>query len=107
MRLGVALALASACSLLAGCGAQRAQAAASTTPVASAGGAASAGPSTPAAADCTPAAQALSRWREMTWPEYYMDVESRAWRRGAVVIWIEPPRVSKAPRSQSDALCAR
>ena len=99
MRLGVALALASACSLIAGCAAHRPQPAPSTTPVASA--------SAPADPACAPAAQALSRWREMTWPEYYMDVESRAWRRGAVVIWIEPPRVSKAPKSQSDALCAR
>ena len=98
MRLGVALAWA-CCSLMAGCGAHGPQTAQSTTPVANAGA--------PAASACDPAAQALSRWREMTWPEYYMDVESRAWRRGAVVIWIEPPRVGKAPRSQSDAVCAR
>jgi hypothetical protein len=41
---------------------------------------------------------AQSRWREMTWAEYYAEVERHAWRSGATVIWIETPLVSKVPR---------
>jgi hypothetical protein len=59
--------------------------------------AATASSTVPPAAPCDPAA-ADSRWREMTWAEYYMDVEERAWRRGGRVIWIEPPRVKRERR---------
>jgi hypothetical protein len=33
-----------------------------------------------------------SRWREMTWNEYYADVVERARKRGIMLIWIQPPR---------------
>jgi hypothetical protein len=29
----------------------------------------------------------------MTWSEYYTRVKERAWRTGASVIWVNPPRV--------------
>jgi hypothetical protein len=41
-----------------------------------------------------------SRWREMTWAEYYSEVKERAWRRNAEVIWIWPPRVERVPKSE-------
>jgi hypothetical protein len=104
MRLWVALALATACSLLAGCGAHGAPRPESTIPAAGVT-AAQTGAAAPA---CTPLAQASSAWREMTWPEYYIDVETRAWRRGARVIWIDPPPVTKAPKVDPAAtVCAR
>ena len=34
-----------------------------------------------------------SRWREMTWAEYYNAVMENARRRGAMVVWINPPPV--------------
>jgi hypothetical protein len=40
-----------------------------------------------------------SRWRKMTWAEYYSDVKERAWRRNADVIWIWPPRVERVPKT--------
>ena len=40
--------------------------------------------------------QHASRYREMTWNEYYGRVKENAWRRGASVIWLHPPRVRKA-----------
>jgi hypothetical protein len=52
------------------------------------------------ASACSQAGGSASRWRQMTWAEYYLDVESQAWRRGGRVIWIEPPRVSRAAREQ-------
>ncbi len=30
--------------------------------------------------------------REMTWEEYYVDVERRARRKGGFVMWLNPPR---------------
>jgi hypothetical protein len=30
--------------------------------------------------------------REMTWDEYYFDVEQRARRKGGFVMWLNPPR---------------
>jgi hypothetical protein len=30
--------------------------------------------------------------REMTWEEYYVDVEQRARRKGGFVMWMNPPR---------------
>jgi len=51
-------------------------------------------------APCPLASSPQSRWREMTWWEYYREVEDRAWRRGGVVIWVEPPRVATVSRDQ-------
>jgi hypothetical protein len=50
-----------------------------------------------------------SRFREMTWAEYYADVRERAWRNAATVIWITPPKVRKprAAPSSSTTACAR
>ena len=50
-----------------------------------------------------------SRWREMTWAEYYSEVKERAWRRNAEVIWIWPPRVERVPKTvaEVEAACAR
>ena len=36
-----------------------------------------------------------SRFREMTWDEYYTDVRERAWRNAATIIWITPPKVKR------------
>ena len=50
-----------------------------------------------------------SRFREMTWAEYYNDVRERAWRNAATIIWITPPNVRK-PRAKppsSTTACAR
>jgi hypothetical protein len=71
-------------------------------PRAVAAGAASSTESTTvaSASPCSQADGPDSRWRQMTWAEYYLDVESQAWRRGGRVIWIEPPRVSRAAREQ-------
>jgi hypothetical protein len=35
--------------------------------------------------------------REMTWEEYYVDVEQRARRAGGVVMWFNPPRLARRP----------
>lgn len=53
------------------------------------------------AKDTTPASAAkaqASTWREMTWSEYYTSVMQDAYRRGATVIWIDPPQVHKVTR---------
>lgn len=86
MRLGVALMMGCA-GLLAGCGAHGT-------------GTRTGGTAVRAVPSCTPQDAALSRWREMTWAEYYADVQDKAWRRGAVVIWVETPRVRKAARDE-------
>ena len=55
-----------------------------------------------AAQDTTPtqsAKPATSRWREMTWPEYYDSVMRNAWKRGATVVWINPPEVRKVEQT--------
>ena len=39
-----------------------------------------------------------SRYREMTWAEYYTEVTERVWKRGGTVVWISPPSVRKAKR---------
>ena len=36
-----------------------------------------------------------SRFREMTWEEYYTEVRERAWRNAATIIWITPPNVRR------------
>jgi hypothetical protein len=49
-----------------------------------------------AAQDTTPTASADAthpEWREMTWSEYYSSVMQNARRRGATVIWVNPPDV--------------
>jgi hypothetical protein len=38
------------------------------------------------------------KWREMTWPEYYNDLREKAWRRGAAIVWINPPDVRKVQK---------
>lgn len=46
----------------------------------------------------------------MTWAEYYADVHERAWRNGATVVWITPPRVKKNTPAQPPSTataCAR
>jgi hypothetical protein len=49
-----------------------------------------------------------SRFREMTWQEYYADVRERAWRNSATIIWITPPKVKKQPVVRSTAsACVR
>jgi hypothetical protein len=45
-----------------------------------------------------------SRYREMTWPEYYREVTERVWKRGGTVVWISPPHVRKAKRSDTPAV---
>ena len=40
----------------------------------------------------------VSRYREMTWAEYYADVTDRVWKRGGTVVWVSPPNVRKAKR---------
>jgi hypothetical protein len=40
-----------------------------------------------------------TRYREMTWAEYYTEVTERMWRRGGTVIWISPPNVRKGKRT--------
>ena len=55
-----------------------------------------------AAQDTTPAQAAEpthSQWREMTWPEYYDSVMRNAMKRGATVVWINPPEVRKVERA--------
>ena len=37
------------------------------------------------------------RPREMTWDEYYVDVEQRAQRAGGFVRWFNPPRPIRRP----------
>jgi hypothetical protein len=47
----------------------------------------------------TPPAEATAApWREMTWSEYYASVMRNAERRGAMVIWINPPEVRTVDR---------
>lgn len=96
MRLGVAL-LVGCAGLLAGCGAHGTGTRAGGTAVSAA--------AVSAAVNCAPTDAVLSRWREMTWAEYYADVQDKAWRRGAVVIWVETPRVRKAARAERPAGC--
>jgi hypothetical protein len=36
------------------------------------------------------------KYREMTWNEYYAQINERAWSRGIMVIWINPPQVHMA-----------
>jgi hypothetical protein len=40
-----------------------------------------------------------TRYREMTWAEYYTEVTERVWRRGGMVVWISPPNVRKGKRT--------
>ena len=40
-------------------------------------------------------AQVSSRYREMTWAEYYTEVTERVWKRGGTVLWISPPNVRR------------
>jgi hypothetical protein len=95
MRIGVALI--ALCALLAACAGGGARPAQSSQPAA-VSAALDSGP-------CPQAESVQSRWREMTWAEYYLDVESSAWRRGARVIWVEPPRVTRVARDQR--VCTR
>jgi len=97
MRTGVAR-LTALCTLLAACASHGARPAQSSQPAAANAALASASP-------CLRASAAQSRWREMTWTEYYLDVESRAWSRGGIVIWVQPPHVSSVARNQ--LTCAR
>ena len=41
---------------------------------------------------------ATQRDRELTWGQYYAGVREHAFRRGAMVIWVNPPQVRK-PRA--------
>lgn len=45
----------------------------------------------------------VSRYREMTWAEYYAEVTERVWRRGGTVVWISPPNVRKGKRPAATA----
>ena len=66
-----------------------------------AGSAASAGGEANASAQAESAAQ---RRREMTWDEYYRDVEQRAHRAGGFVMWFNPPRpVRRAAQTGPDS----
>jgi hypothetical protein len=47
-------------------------------------------------ADSRPCADDTDKYREMTLNEYYAEVNERAWRRGIMVIWINPPQVHMA-----------
>jgi hypothetical protein len=38
---------------------------------------------------------ATRRDRELTWGQYYAGVRERAFRRGAMVVWVNPPQVRK------------
>ena len=49
-------------------------------------------------ADANPAQQ--NGRREMTWDEYYRDVEQRAHRSGGFVMWCNPPRLARRPAPQ-------
>jgi hypothetical protein len=40
-----------------------------------------------------------TRYREMTWAEYYTEVTERVWKRGGTVVWISPPNVRKGKRT--------
>ena len=42
-----------------------------------------------------------SRWRAMTWAEYYNDVTERARKRGIALIWIVPPRPEARPEQKA------
>ena len=56
-----------------------------------------------AAQDTTPtesAEKTVPVWREMTWPEYYDSVMRNARKRGATVVWINPPEVRKVDRAE-------
>jgi hypothetical protein len=46
------------------------------------------------AANVAPATLRDAR-REMTWEEYYVDVEQRARRKGGFVMWMNPPRPTR------------
>ena len=48
-----------------------------------------------------------SRYREMTWNEYYARVRERAWRKGALVVWLNPPRVRKVAVSPAHATACK
>lgn len=100
MRIGVTWAARTAVllGLLAGCATQ--------PPVAAETAAATADTAT-TGAECRPSRK--SRFREMTWSEYYADVRERAWRNSAQIIWITPPKLRK-PRpfaTPGAAVCAR
>jgi len=56
-----------------------------------------------AAADTPETDDVQSRYREMTWPEYYSEVTDRVWKRGGTVVWVSPPRVRKAKRTDAPA----
>jgi len=45
-----------------------------------------------------------SRWREMTWAEYYSDVMERARKRGVMVVWINPPPVAPADATAAETI---
>jgi hypothetical protein len=64
----------------------------------------SAGGSGASGAACAPKV-AGSRFREMTWSEYYARVKENAWRHSAMVIWVHPPRVHAAARSATATAC--
>jgi hypothetical protein len=43
-----------------------------------------------------------SRYREMTWAEYYAEVTERVWKRGGIVVWVSPPSVRRVKRPVAD-----
>jgi hypothetical protein len=59
--------------------------------------------SSQAAADAPETGAVQSRYREMTWPEYYSEVTDRVWKRGGTVVWVSPPRVRKAKPADAPA----
>jgi hypothetical protein len=53
-------------------------------------------------ADGARAASQATRYREMTWAEYYTDVMERASKRGVTVVWVNPPPVRPADRPAAE-----
>ena len=44
-----------------------------------------------------------SRYREMSWAEYYAEVTERVWKRGGMVVWINPPHVRSVKQDDAPA----
>jgi hypothetical protein len=63
-------------------------------------------PRTAAAAEATGASRSDSRAREVTWAQYYTEVEQRVRQRGGMVIWINPPRTIARAVPPSNATTA-
>jgi hypothetical protein len=51
------------------------------------------------AGETTTSVMTPTRYREMTWAEYYTEITERVWKRGGTVVWISPPNVRKGKRT--------